>query len=270
MRSEFNGSRKIVIMFAAWALVYSHLFLSVQAGANAKCLQAPTWVQRGDKIIDGVPSDLNQCQLDSFKENGATLKPNNNLLGGQGDASLFEDISIGGDGDGCQSTENCMKDCQALCCIVPSCRFAVIHREEDTYCPTGCSIYKEDAYYWYCNLYASGSWKGNDDDTTCYVGATTSKTTTCPSITETAYGWSSATYQGLLSLGTSCTKTVRRELDSDEVSEESIRNTVQGALETIRSIFLTAIQDAIEAKGGFKGFGKNLAKVARKIQKGQD
>jgi hypothetical protein len=59
-------------------------------------------------------------------------------------------------------------------------------------------------------------------------------------------------------------------LDSVEVSEEPIRNTVQGALEKIRSTFLPAVQDAIEAEGGVRGFAKNLAKVARKIQKGQD
>ena len=269
MRSEYCGSRKIAIMFAAWALVCSHLFLSVQAGANAKCLEAPTWIQKGEKIINGVYSDLTQCQLDKIKEStGTKLQPNNNLLGGQGDASLFEDIDIGGDGDGCQSTENCMKDCQALCCIVPSCNFAVIHRKEETTCEVSCSIYKQDAYYWYCNLYASGSWKNTDDDTTCYVAASSSKSTTCPSIAQTGFGWNSSTYQGLLYLGTNCTKTARRQLDSDEVSEETIRNTVQGGLEAIRSLFLPAIQDALDAAGGIKGFAKNLYKVARKIQKG--
>jgi hypothetical protein len=140
----------------------------------------------------------------------------------------------------------------------------MIKRKEETYCPVGCSIYKEDAYYWYCSLYASGSFQNSDDHTACYVDDVASKTNTCPSIAETGFGWNSTTYQGLLSLGTDCPVPVRREL---ETSEETIRSTVQGALENIRDVVLPGVEQAINEAGGANGFAKKLQNVAKNIEK---
>jgi hypothetical protein len=193
------------------------------AGANAPCLSAPTWIQQSYKIKDGVSSDLTQCQLDALLDKGVKFQPNNNLIGGDGDASLLEDIYLGGDGQGCQSTERCMQDCQALCCIVPTCRYAVVHRDEDTYCPMGegtCSIYKEDAYYWYCNLYQTGAHKNTDDDTMCYVEASSAATSgTCASVAQAGMQWNASTYQSLLYLGSNCTNTTRRAREVKDKKE---------------------------------------------------
>jgi hypothetical protein len=282
---------------------------STEAGANADCLSAPTWVQKSYKIKDGTYSDLTQCQLDKLKENGVKFQPNNNLIGGDGDASLFDDIYIGGKGEGCQSTENCMKDCQALCCIVPSCKYAVIHRDEDTYCPMGegtCSIYKEDAYYWYCNLYQGGSQKNTDDDTLCYVESSTAKSSTCASVAQTGMGWNASTYQSLLYLGTNCTTTRRRrtqkktrrgsrnlqgstaaaavegtiaaEVDTSASTTTAGRSLVTGEAEIkaavrvgllgIRSMVLPGVRNAIAADGGVKGFATHLGKIAKTLSKG--
>jgi hypothetical protein len=252
-------------MFIALVIVFSRFFVSVDAGANANCLQAPTWIANGKKVVNAVPSDLNQCQLNKLEDEGVSFKPNDNLIGGEGDSTLFDDIYLGGKDEGCGSTENCMKDCQALCCIVPSCKYAMIKRKEETYCPVSCSIYKEDAYYWYCSLYASGSFQNSDDNTACYVDDVASKANTCPSIAETGFGWNSTTYEGLLNLGTDCPVSVRREL---ETSEEKIRATVQGALENIRDVVLPGVEQAINEAGGANGFAKQLQNVAKTIEKG--
>jgi hypothetical protein len=283
---------------------------STEAGANADCLSAPTWVQQSYKIKDGTSSDLTQCQLDALLQKGVKFQPNNNLIGGDGDASLFDDIYLGGKGEGCQSTENCMKDCQALCCIVPSCNYAVIHRDEDTYCPMGegtCSIYKEDAYYWYCNLFQGGSQKNTDDDTMCYVESSTAKSSTCASVAQAGMGWNASTYQSLLYLGTNCTTTRRRrtqkktrrgsrnlqgstvaaaDLTDAEVAVEAvstitttttrslvtgeaeIKAAVRGGLLGIRTMVLPGVRNAIIADGGVKGFADHLGKIAKTISKG--
>jgi hypothetical protein len=282
---------------------------AVDAGANADCLSAPTWVQKSYKIKDGTSSDLTQCQLDTFKENGVKFQPNNNLIGGDGDASLFDDIYLGGKGEGCQSTENCMKDCQALCCIVPTCNYAVIHRDEDTYCPLGegtCSVYKEDAYYWYCNLFQGGSQKNTDDDTLCYVESSTAKSSTCASVAQAGMGWNASTYQSLLYLGTNCTTTRRRRTQrtrgsrnlpgstADAAAEDTIaaeaptatastitgatrslvtgeaeiKAAVRGGLLGIRSMVLPGVRNAIAADGGVKGFATHLGTIAKTLSKG--
>lgn len=278
---------------------------SVHAGANAPCLSAPTWIQKSYKIKDGTASDLNQCQLDKLLESDVNFEPNNNLIGGDGDATLFDDIYLGGGGEGCQSTENCMKDCQALCCIVPTCHYAVAHRDEDTYCPMGegtCSIYKEDAYYWYCNLYESGSHKNTDDDTMCYVESSAAKSNTCTSVAQAGLDWNASTYQGLLFLGTNCTtrrrtqQTTRRKSRSLQhgaaedaaaavafetsaaaspmhrslatTGEAEIRAAVRRSLLGIRNTVLPGVQNAILADGGIKGFANHLGKLAKTLSKG--
>jgi hypothetical protein len=194
------------------------------------------------------------------------------LIGGDGDASLLEDIYLGGDGQGCQSTERCMQDCQALCCIVPTCRYAVVHRDEDTYCPMGegtCSIYKEDAYYWYCNLYQAGAHKNTDDDTMCHVEASSAATSgTCASVAQAGMQWNASTYQSLLYLGSNCTGTTRRarEVKDKKETEKARRwdsRSLQGAEEAAAAaaeIEASTVGETTAATPTATAKGRSLAK----------
>lgn len=60
-----------------------------------------------------------------------------------------------------------METCQALCCLIPNCNYALINRDQDKKCEVDCSIYKETVTEWKCRMYFSGTDKKSDDNSFC-------------------------------------------------------------------------------------------------------
>ena len=173
--------------------VFIATFVVAVNGGNFDADCVGGWTKKTDKLDPNTPSDLSSCQLSSLGfEDG-----NDILLGGEGSSSAIGLVQFSG-GDGCDGANECMEQCQALCCIAKNCVYAEIKRDRDTSCEVSCDIYKEEEKYFYCRLYSAGSWRDADSATNCYISnGQPNNDQECISIVSTAFGWDESTYESL-------------------------------------------------------------------------
>jgi hypothetical protein len=164
-------------------------------GFTAKC--SAGWTKVEKNLDPHEESDLSACQTEHLNS-----IPNNNIkLGGKGSGSVF-DIPVDDGGEGCKDSEECMQQCQALCCITKGCRYALIKRDQSKDCEIDCHIYKETKTTWFCRMYSSGQGKGSDDHSYCdsIVDGADVKSATCSEIGCAAFGWTSSQMDSLKQL----------------------------------------------------------------------
>jgi hypothetical protein len=105
--------------------VFIATFVVAVNGGNFDADCVGGWTKKTDKLDPNTPSDLSSCQLSSLGfEDG-----NDILLGGEGSSSAIG-VGLGSGGDGCDGANECMEQCQALCCIAKNCVYAEIKRIE--------------------------------------------------------------------------------------------------------------------------------------------
>jgi hypothetical protein len=107
-------------------------------------------------------------------------------------------IPIGEDKEGCKDSTKCMNQCQALCCLVPNCNYALIKREQNNDCEISCSIYGSSETLWYCRMYYSGTQGKSDDHSYCDPQGT--KPQTCEKLAATGLGLTKSEYENLQAL----------------------------------------------------------------------
>lgn len=91
-----------------------------------------------------------------------------------------------------------MNQCQALCCLVPNCNYALIKREQNKDCEVSCSIYGSSETLWYCRMYYSGTQGKSDDHSYCDPQGR--KPETCEKLAATGLGLTSSEYNNMKDL----------------------------------------------------------------------
>jgi hypothetical protein len=214
------------VIFSAMATLLMLLVSPAKAGFGASCIQSWT---KSEKKIEGTYSNLSTCQQSKLD-----LKANNNLLGGTGSAEIIT-IPILSGGEGCKSGSDCMKQCQALCCITKGCIYASIKKEEKTTNVWGGSsylgYYQETEKKFYCRMYQSGKLKNSESQSTCYPPSN-KPTYNCYTIASEGFGWNKTTYESLVDIqdNNSCPVSGRRLLMKKKApvpSKKQINNAIK-------------------------------------------
>lgn len=236
----------------AFFVAFCTKIFSVQAGNfDADCVGG--WTKKTDKLDPNTPSDLSSCQLSSLGFSDA----NNILLGGEGSSSSIG-ISLGSGGDGCDGANECMEQCQALCCIADGCIYAEIKRDRDTDCEVSCDIYKEESKYFYCRLYSAGSWRSADSATNCYIGSgQPNNDAECTTIVSTAFGWDQNTYHSLRDCGSRKRALMANGGNLKRPDEAQIKKSVQDGIDKGRTFHQNLLK-GIKKVGGAKKFQKKM------------
>lgn len=229
----------------------------VQAGDyDASCQKSEEWIKHQSDWSSATWADLSECQRQTL---GFDSK-NKILLGAEGGASTIG-ISLGGDDGGCQGGTDCMRYCQALCCISKDCDIAMMHKKTDKNCEVSCDIYKEEVDNYLCYMYKSGSKRsGSSVTSSCYTDPSAPKLDNCRAIAadKDGFNWDTATFDYMKSLQTYTTcpsSTGKKLLAQPPIKVKKYPNvakTVQGGLEKATCGFKNKIQSAAKKAGGAK------------------
>ena len=177
---------------------FTYLSISTLVGADGFTAQCSAgWLKTEKRLDPHDDTNLSGCQTNYL--NG--IANNDIALGGKGEGSLGPYIPINDGEEGCKDAEQCMLQCQALCCITNGCRYALIKREQD-HDESYYGIVKESTTTWYCRMYSAGEPKKSDDHSYCdsIVSGTDLKPSTCYDIGCQAWGWTPDTMNNLSKL----------------------------------------------------------------------
>ncbi len=248
---------RIILCFAVGIIL-------VQGGDyDAACQKPEEWLKHQSDYTSVVWADLSECQRSTMG-----LKSVNKVqLGGEGGASTIG-IPLGSGGDGCSGGTDCMRLCQALCCISKDCDIAMMHKKTETYCEVSCDIYKEEVDNYLCYMYKSGNPRGKSSVTSsCYTNPNVPKLDNCRAIAAdpAGFGWDSATFDYMKSLQaySTCPSTGKKLLAAPVIKKyPPVAENIQKSLDKATCNYKTKIQAAAKKAGGAD---KLLAKIKARL-----
>ena len=242
------------------------------------------WVTRYDKVTNYQWAPLSKCQAETMGFD-ATQKI---LLGANSNAAIVG-VPVGPNGGGiCQSPKECMPICQALCCLAEGCRYAVIGRDTTGY---NYEVYDDTAYYFYCNLFKTGSYSKSDASTLCHATSTALYTSElglsytlprdCPTIANVGLGMNKTSFDDLLYVQNpatyaTCPPTSRRRLVAKPAPDQpapdlrgikpfpNVTRALRAMKDKINAMTFKEIKHAVDIRG--KAFAiKALKKKCKKL-----
>lgn len=253
--------------------LFTVAFLALGSVANAgdydaNCQFSSEWIKHQSDYSPAVFTDLTQCQM-----NAMGLDTDNVItLGGEGGASTIG-IDLGGDGDGCDSGTDCMKMCQALCCITKGCTIAMMHKKTEKHCEVSCDIYKEEVDYYKCYMYGSGSTRrsGSSVTSSCYTDPKAPNYDNCLAIAaDSDFHWDKATFDYLKAQQNCGTATVGKKLLAKGTKKVKVPLMGSKLVEKLEkgmkpaTRFGARLQKAVKKAGGADAFKKQLMKRIKK------
>jgi hypothetical protein len=238
----------MTLKFTLISLLVASTGQLVHAGFNTDCTDDGNdhYDNTDTKLKNYVWSDLSTCQ----RVNLGNMDANDIVIGGYGDGSInygFDDfISIGSvSGGGCDRSDDCMRDCQVLCCLTDGCNYASIKRKKDV---TDYIFYVETVRLFYCRMFSSGEKASSDSQSTCIVNRPPVDQSYCATMAaSSSFGLSEETYFGLKSLDQDNSCSVTRKLQAGGVPTVT---SIQGrGLQTdYTALKLEDVRQSIQAK----------------------